>query len=111
MGMCMWYRQTCPWNGSIDAGGSLGLSAKGLAIDLEIAGSGPVSCHFFIPFFFIMCSCLAYSCPSLQYHGMQTIFISLLMRCYMQFSIVNMLASVHAHTHMHTHVGAYTLIM
>ena len=64
MSMCMWYRQTCQWNGSIDAGGSLGLAAKGLAIDLKVAGSGPVSCHFFIPFFFIMCSCLAYSCPS-----------------------------------------------
>ena len=34
----------------MDAGGDLGSAAKGLAIGLEVAGSGPVSCHFFIPF-------------------------------------------------------------
>ena len=44
----------------MDAGGDHGSAAKGLAIDLEIAGSGPVSCRFFIPSsFFTMCSSLA----------------------------------------------------
>ena len=38
----------------MDAGGDLGSAAKGSAIDLEFAGSGPVSCHF--------------SFPSLSYH-------------------------------------------
>ena len=36
----------------IDAGGNLGSAAKGSAIGLEVAGSGLVSCHFFIPFSF-----------------------------------------------------------
>ena len=39
-------------NGSMDAGSDLGLATKGLAIDLEVAGSGLVSCRFFIPFSF-----------------------------------------------------------
>ena len=39
-------------NGSMDAGGNLDSAAKGLAICLEVAGSGLVSCHFFIPFSF-----------------------------------------------------------
>ena len=38
-----------------DAGGDLGSTAKGSAIDLEVAGSGLVSCHFFIPFSFLSC--------------------------------------------------------
>ena len=37
----------------MDAVGDHGSAAKGLAIDLEVAGSGPVSCHFFIPFSFL----------------------------------------------------------
>ena len=50
-----------PWSppasihGSIAAGGDLGSAAKGSAIDLEIAGSGPVSYCFFIPSFFLPC--------------------------------------------------------
>ena len=40
-------------NGSVDSGGDHGSAAKGSAIDLEVAGSGPVSCHFFIPFSFL----------------------------------------------------------
>ena len=39
----------------MDAGGDLGSAAKGSAICLEVAGSGPVSCRFF-------------SFPSLSYH-------------------------------------------
>ena len=40
----------------MDAGGDLGSAAKGLAIGLEGAGSGLVSCHFFIiPFFSLPC--------------------------------------------------------
>ena len=42
-------------NGSMDAGGDHGSAAKGSAIDLEVAGSGLVSCHFFIPFSFLSC--------------------------------------------------------
>ena len=34
----------------MDAGGDLGSAAKGSAIDLEVAGSGPISYHFVIPF-------------------------------------------------------------
>ena len=34
----------------MDAGGNLGSAAKGSTIGLEAAGSGPVSCRFFIPF-------------------------------------------------------------
>ena len=32
----------------MDAGGDHGSAAKGSAIDLEVAGSGPVSCRFLI---------------------------------------------------------------
>ena len=39
----------------MDAGGDLGSAAKGSAIDLEVAGSGPISCRFFIPFSFLPC--------------------------------------------------------
>ena len=39
----------------MDAGSDLGLAAKEWAIDLEVAGSGPVSCRFFIPFSFLPC--------------------------------------------------------
>ena len=36
-----------------------GSAAKGLAMDLEVAGSGPVSCSFsFTSSFFTMCSSL-----------------------------------------------------
>ena len=48
-------------NGSMDAGGDLGSAAKGLAIGLEAACSGLVSCRFFIPLIFLlltMCSSL-----------------------------------------------------
>ena len=41
-------------NESMDAGDNLGSAAKGSAIDLEVAGSGPVSYSF--------------SFPSLSYH-------------------------------------------
>ena len=40
-------------NGSMDDGGDLGSAAKGSAIDLEIAGSGPVSCRFFHSLLFL----------------------------------------------------------
>ena len=33
----------------MDAGGNHGSAAKELAIDLAVAGSGPVSCHFLFP--------------------------------------------------------------
>ena len=39
----------------MDAGGDLGSAAKGSAIGLEVVGSGPVTCHFFIPFFSLPC--------------------------------------------------------
>ena len=39
----------------MDAGGDLGSAAKGPAIGLEVDGSGPVSCCFFIPFFSLPC--------------------------------------------------------
>ena len=42
-------------NGSMDAGDDHGSAAKGSAIDLEVAGSGPVSCRFFIPLSFLSC--------------------------------------------------------
>ena len=45
-----WVRKrldTLEGNGSMDAGCDLGLAAKGSAIDLEVAGSGLVSCCFF----------------------------------------------------------------
>ena len=37
----------------MDAGGYLSSAAKGSAIGLEVAGSGPFSCRFFIPFSFL----------------------------------------------------------
>ena len=37
----------------MDAGSSHGSAAKGLAIDLEVAGSGPVGCCFSIPSSFL----------------------------------------------------------
>ena len=44
----------------MDAGGDLGSAAKGSAMGLEVAGSGPVSCHFFHTLLFLtMCSSLA----------------------------------------------------
>ena len=49
------HTSTLEGNGSMDAGGDLGSAAKGLAIGLEVAGSGPVSCRFFIPFFSLPC--------------------------------------------------------
>ena len=42
----------------MDAGGDHGSAAKGLAIDLEVAGSGLVSCHF-RSLLFLICSSLA----------------------------------------------------
>ena len=39
----------------MDAGSDLGSAATGLAINLEVAGSGLVSCCFFIPFSFLLC--------------------------------------------------------
>ena len=39
----------------MDAGSDLGSVAKGSAIDLEVADSGPVGCHFFIFFSFLPC--------------------------------------------------------
>ena len=39
----------------MDAGSDLGSAAKGLAIGLEVAGFGPVSCRFSIPFSFLPC--------------------------------------------------------
>ena len=44
----------------MDAGGDLGSAAKGLAIGLEVADFGPVSCHFFHSLLLLaMCSSLA----------------------------------------------------
>ena len=43
----------------MDAGGDLGSTAKGLAIGLEVAGSGPVICRFFHSLLLAMCSSLA----------------------------------------------------
>ena len=44
---------------SMDAGSDHGSAAKGSAIDLEVASSGPVSCRFFISLLFLtMCSSL-----------------------------------------------------
>ena len=41
----------------MEAGGDLGSAAKGSAVDLEVAGSGPVSCRFFHSLLFLtMCS-------------------------------------------------------
>ena len=37
----------------MDAGDDLGSAAKGLAIGVEVAGSGPVSCCFYISFSFL----------------------------------------------------------
>ena len=37
----------------MDAGDDLGSAAKGSAIDLEVAGSGLVSCRFVIPFSYL----------------------------------------------------------
>ena len=37
----------------MDAGSHLGSAAKGSAIGLEVAGSGPVRCCSFIPFSFL----------------------------------------------------------
>ena len=43
----------------MEFGGDLGSAAEGSAIDLEVAGSGPVSCCFSIPSsFFTMCCSL-----------------------------------------------------
>ena len=39
----------------MDASGNLRSAAKGLAIDLEVTGSGPISCCLFIPFPFFPC--------------------------------------------------------
>ena len=50
----------------MDASDYLGSAAKGSAIGLEAAGSGPVSCRFFIPLILLaMCSSLA--CTSYYY--------------------------------------------
>ena len=47
-------------NGSMNAGGNLGSAAKGPAIDLEIAGSGPVIAAIFYSLLFLtVCSSLA----------------------------------------------------
>ena len=44
----------------MDAGSDHGSAAKGSAIDLEVAGSGPVGCCFSVPSSFLtMCSSLA----------------------------------------------------
>ena len=50
----------------MDAGGDLGSAAKGSAIGLEAAGSGPVGCRFSHSLLFLtMCSSLA--CLSFGY--------------------------------------------
>ena len=55
-------------DGSMDASGNLGSAAKGSSIGLEAAGSGPVSCRFFIPLILLaMCSSLA--CTSYYYYS------------------------------------------
>ena len=42
----------------MNAGGNLGSAAKGSAIDLEVAGSGLVSCRLFIPLIFSFLPCV-----------------------------------------------------
>ena len=39
-------------NGSVAVGGDSDPAAKGSAKDLEVAGAGPVHCHFSLPPFF-----------------------------------------------------------
>ena len=46
---------TLEGNGSMDADSDLGSAAKESAIGLEVAGSGLVSCRFFILFSFLPC--------------------------------------------------------
>ena len=62
----------------MDAGGDLGSAAKESTIGLEVAGSGPVSCRFFIPFSFLPCVVLwpVFHLVIPQYAESQTIFIS-----------------------------------
>ena len=47
-------------DGSMDAGSYHGSAVKGSTIDLEVAGSSLVSCHFSLLFFLTMCSSLAF---------------------------------------------------
>ena len=42
----------------MDVGGNLGSAAKVSAIDVEVAGSVLVSCHFFIEFLFSFLPCV-----------------------------------------------------
>ena len=53
--------------GLMDAGSDHSSAAKGSAIDLEVTGSGPVSCCFSVPSSFsTMCSsltCLSFALP------------------------------------------------
>ena len=59
----------------MDADSDHGSAAKGPAKDLEVAGSGPVSCRFSIPSsFFTMCSSQVVF--HLHCHGTQTISIN-----------------------------------
>ena len=55
-------------NESMDAGGNLGSATKGSAIELEVAGSGPVSCHFFIPFLPCVVLNLSFICTMVHRH-------------------------------------------
>ena len=50
----------------MDVSNGHGSAAKGSAIDLEVAGSGPVSCRFPFPPLLTMCSsliCLLFALP------------------------------------------------
>ena len=51
----------------MDAGGDLGSAAKGSVIGLEVAGSGPVSCRFFIPSSFLATMCSSLACMSFKH--------------------------------------------
>ena len=63
-----------PMKDKVVAGSSHGSTAKGLAINLQVTGSGPVNCSVSFPssFFTMYSSPL---CLSLVSHGMETISI------------------------------------
>ena len=53
------------------AGSGHGSAAKGSSIDLEVTGSGPVSCYFPFPrsSFFTMCSSLLCLSIAISFHS------------------------------------------
>ena len=69
----------------MDAGSDLGSAAKGSAIGLEVASSGPVSCCFFILFF----SLLRVVLSKLVHTVCALIFAGLIFPIYMDFAFLN----------------------